>query len=234
MSDTETTANTPDEQAKPVATKAKFPYKYAILAAGVILVLLILWWQRAIVVWILSSVAGLATIGFLAYAAYAGFCLYVRKKPKAQWQSPFKKAILSTIACAVCYLIISVVGNAIVPGSYDEESLAKVRTAIYLMGLEDAVVTSAPDSSLVIAYGLQSDNSAIEALAKSGSIIGAAAGVVEEGDIYTIGIRDNKPVVGIQADLAVISRAMDNGDDAMVLHSHLKVLDENALNNLWK
>lgn len=233
-SDTETTTNTPDQQAEPVKTKAKFPYKYATIAAGVVLVLAILWWQRSLVTLVLSSAAGLATIGFLLYAALAGFNLYVRKQPKTKWQVPFLKGLLGAIGCGVCYIAIGWVGNMIVPASYDKESLAEVRTAIYLMGLEDAVVTSGPDSAIVIAYGLESENTAVEALAKSGTIMGAAAGVISRGDIYTIGIVDNKPVVGIQGDLAVISKAIEDSSMAMELHSKLKVLDEKMLNKLWK
>ncbi len=234
MSDTETTTKTPDEQAQPVTEKAKFPYKYAIIAAGVILALSILWWQRSILTRVLSGAAGLATIGFLLYAAFAGFNLYVRKQPKSKWQVPFLKSLLVAIGCGACYIAIGWLGNMIVPTSYDKASLTDVRTAIYLMGLEDAVVTSGQDSAIVIAYALESENTAVEALAKSGTIMGAAASVISKGDIYTIGIVDNKPVVGIQGDLAVISKAIDDSFMAMELHSKLKVLDEKFLNKLWK
>ena len=234
MSDTETTTNTPDEQPKPVTTKAKFPYKYIILAAGLILALSILWWQRSLVIWILSGLTGFAAIGFLGYTAYAGFNLYIRKQPKSQWQVPFLKALLATIACAACYIAIGWAGNIIAPTTYEKGSLENIRTAIYLMGLEDAVVTSAPDESLVIAYGLDSDNTAVEALAKSGTIMGAVATVTNKGDVYCIGIVDNKPVVGIKGDLKVISKAINNSNMATELNSHLKILDEDMLNKLWK
>lgn len=234
MKDTEKTTNTSEEPVKAEKSIRSFPYKYLALAAGGVVLLMILWWLRVIVIWILSTLAGLAAIGFLAYAAYAAFSLYVRKQPKDQWQKPFNKALLGTAACVVCYLIVGWVGNLIVPSGYDEEGLAKIRTALYLMGLEDAVVTSAPDSAVVVAYGLETDDPAVEALAKSGSIMGAAAEIINKGSIYTIGIRDNKPVVGVKADLVFILRAINDSNTAMQLHSHLKVLDESMLNDLWR
>lgn len=222
------------DQTSSAVTKKPFPIKLTIKLTAIAIALIALFIFRTQVIWFLSLAAMVTSLGFLAYAIFAGVMIFIIKKPKEKYDSHLQRGCAGAFIAILCYMLIGWLGGIILPASFDDETIEKIQTSLYLMGLDEAVVTETPDNSLVIAYGLQSADAAVEAIAKSGSIMGAAATVCPKGTVYTIGIVQGRPVIGIRGNLSDVASALDNPDLALQLQSKLKVIDADNLSKLWK
>ena len=224
MNDTNT--NT-DNTNKPAAKK--FPIKPLAILAGLILVIVF----KKQVIFLLTAAATIAIVVFVAYALFAGVMLFGLKKPKEKYTPHFYKGCIGSALSIVCYLFIGWISGIVLPSAFDDKAIEQIRKSVYLMGLEDAVVAKTPDNALAIAYTLQTQDPATEAIAKSGSIMGATAAISPKGTVYTIGIHRDKPVVGIKAELSDVVKALENQNDSIKLPKKLTFYDSEQLTKIW-